>query len=87
MFSLWSTLVPLILGCALVPVQSVVTILLLQLRGRAAARRSPGSSGMTSARVVQGVLFALLLHTSAAIAQDADNGRARWRRSCCCWWR
>ncbi|WP_426564788.1 GAP family protein [Angustibacter sp. McL0619] len=73
MFSLWSTLIPLILGCALVPVQSLATILLLQSEdGRRKA--TAWVIGMTSARVVQGLLFALLLHTSAAIAQDVDDG-------------
>jgi threonine/homoserine/homoserine lactone efflux protein len=72
-FSLWSTLIPLILGCALVPVQSLATILLLQAEdGRRKA--TAWVVGMTSARVVQGLLFALLLHTSAAIAEDTKDG-------------
>src|SRR4051794_2902330 len=73
MFSLWSTLVPLILGCALVPVQSVVTILLLRTDG-GRAKAVAWVAGMTSARVIQGVLFAVLLHTSSALADDSDRG-------------
>ncbi|GAA4349939.1 GAP family protein [Angustibacter luteus] len=73
MFSLWGTLIPLILGCALVPVQSVVTILLLRAEnGRPKA--FAWVLGMTGARVFQGLIFALLLHTSSAIAEDADDG-------------
>ena len=73
-FSLWGTLIPLILGCALVPVQSVVTILLLRSEG-GRPKAVGWVAGMTSARIVQGLLFALLLrHQLRPSPEDADDG-------------
>jgi hypothetical protein len=68
MGTLWASLLPLILGGALVPVHLVITILLL---------RSPGGrgpavafvAGLTTVRLVQGAVFGLVL-------QGADDGDA-----------
>jgi hypothetical protein len=60
---MWSALVPLIVASALVPVQIVVTILLLQSTGgRGAAIAFAG--GMTAVRLAQGVVFGLILSSS-----------------------
>ncbi len=62
---MWSTLVPLIIGSALVPMQIVVTVLLLQsTSGKRAAIAFV--VGMTSVRLVQGVVFGLILSSSEA---------------------
>lgn len=71
MNDLWGTLLPLALAGALVPIQIVVTVLLL---------RSPGGvrvgaafvAGMTAVRLVQGVVFGLIL-SGADEAQQATG--------------
>jgi hypothetical protein len=63
LIDLWTTLVPLILGSAVVPVQIIITILLVQSpAGRSSAVAYVG--GMTAVRLVQGLVFGLLLGTS-----------------------
>jgi hypothetical protein len=60
---MWSTLAPLIIGSAVVPVQIVVTILLLRsTAGRGVAIAF--ASGMTVVRLAQGVLFGVILSSS-----------------------
>jgi len=66
---LWTTLLPLILGSALVPVQLIITILLLR-SGRGPMTAAAFVAGMTSVRLVQGVVFGLLL---APGESDADS--------------
>jgi Sap, sulfolipid-1-addressing protein len=64
-------LVPLMVASAIVPTQIVITILVLQLpRGRWAAFAF--IAGMFTVRVVQGVVFGLLLQPTADI-DDADG--------------
>jgi hypothetical protein len=60
MNGLWGTLLPLIAGGALVPIQLIITILLLRSTGglRTAAAFV---AGMTSVRLAQGLVFGLLL--------------------------
>lgn len=62
MTELWTSLIPLALGSALVPVQIVVTILLLRSAGRVSALA--WVIGMTTVRLVQGVVFGLLLESA-----------------------
>lgn len=71
MSSLWTTLVPVVIGSAVVPIQVVVTILLLRGDGgRASAFAWVG--GMASVRLAQGVLFGLVLTGSST--QPSDGG-------------
>jgi threonine/homoserine/homoserine lactone efflux protein len=57
MVDLWTTLLPLVIGSAVVPTQIVVTsVLLRSSRGKAAA----WIAGMAGLRVLQGVLFGLV---------------------------
>ncbi len=68
---LWSTLVPLIVASALVPVQLVATIVLLRSSfGTAAA----WVAGMATFRIAQGILFGLIFTASAAAGGEASNG-------------
>jgi hypothetical protein len=63
MVNLWTSLIPLIIGGALVPIQIIITVLLL----RSAAGRITAVAwvaGMTTVRLVQGVLFGLVLGAS-----------------------
>jgi hypothetical protein len=61
---LWSSLIPLIVGGALVPIQIIVTILLLRSKaGRITA--VTWVAGMTTVRVAQGIVFGLLLGSAS----------------------
>lgn len=67
----WAALLPLIAGSALVPVQLLVTILLIaNSRGTAVA----WVAGTTTVRVVQGVLFGLVLGFADVSADDSGPG-------------
>ena len=71
MNDLWVTLAPLIVGSALVPVQLLITILLV------ATSRSTALSwvaGMTTIRVAQGVLFGVVLASDDVPADSAGPG-------------
>jgi hypothetical protein len=71
MADLWAALIPLIIGSALVPIQIIITILLL----RSAAGRITGVAwvaGMTTIRLAQGLVFGLLLSSSKE--SDAASG-------------
>lgn len=71
MTDLWTSLIPLGLGSALVPVQIVITVLILRSAGRASA--AAWVAGMTTVRLVQGVIFGLILD---ATEDGADAGGA-----------
>jgi threonine/homoserine/homoserine lactone efflux protein len=75
MTSVWSTLVPLIIGSALVPMQIVIAVLLLQSNS---GRRTAIAfvAGMTSVRLVQGVVFGLILSSSEAETTDSQGSSA-----------
>jgi threonine/homoserine/homoserine lactone efflux protein len=63
--SLWAALGPLVLGSALVPAQLIVTIALL--RSPSGARAAIAFiAGMSSVRLIQGVVFGLMIQSSAA---------------------
>lgn len=72
MNDLWTTLLPLILGSALVPAQIIVTILLLRSRGGRIVAVA-WIAGMTVARLAQGVVFGLVLDVGSA--GEASDGR------------
>jgi hypothetical protein len=73
MSELVMTLIPLAVGSAVVPIQIIITILLL---------RSPGGrmtavawvAGMTAVRLLQGLVFGLLLRGRRGDAAGADGG-------------
>ena len=69
MGELWTSLLPLIVGSALVPIQIVITTMLLSSRaGKVAAVAWLG--GMTAVRLGQGLVFGLVLGAS----NDATSG-------------
>jgi len=61
MFDLWSNLAPLILASAVLPAQSIVTLLLVRSSLRSAYA---WVAGMTAVRLLQGVLFGVVLTAS-----------------------
>ena len=72
MIDLWTTLLPLVIGSAVVPTQTVVTSVLLRTsRGKAAA----WIAGMAAVRVLQGVLFGLVF--SEARSHATLEGKPR----------
>jgi hypothetical protein len=67
---LWSTLLPLIVASALVPVQITLTVLLLRSSvGTAAA----WVGGMTATRLAQGVLFGVVFAGAGAVTGSQDG--------------
>lgn len=68
---MWSSLVPLILGCALEPIELVITIMLL---GTPAHLRAAGAwvAGHVTTRLLQGLIFGTILHWGARRAQSID---------------
>ncbi len=71
--SLWTTLIPLTIGSAVVPVQIVITIALLRSSLRAAAS---WVAGMAAIRLLQGVLFGWVFSGVAAGSADSGPGIA-----------
>ena len=72
MIDLWTTLIPLIVGSAILPVQIAITILLLRSEGGRLTAVA-WVSGMTAVRLAQGVVFGLLLGAAAAEAGDGEG--------------
>jgi hypothetical protein len=73
MLDMWSSLVPLILGCALEPIELVITIMLLSTpSGLRAAGAWVG--GHVTTRLLQGLIFGMILHWGARGA-DSDHSR------------
>lgn len=71
MNGLWTSLIPLIVGSAVVPIQIVVTILLLK-RSRLTALA--WVAGMSTVRVAQGAVSGLVLSSSETAAADSGDG-------------
>lgn len=72
MADLWGSLIPLIVGGALVPIQIVITILLLRSKaGRITA--VAWVAGMTTVRLAQGLVFGLLLGSRSGSDTSADG--------------
>jgi hypothetical protein len=73
MGDLWGALVPLIIGSAVVPIQIVITTMLLRSasgRGTAVA----WVAGMTAVRLGQGLLFGLIIGSGSASSGEGSGG-------------
>ncbi len=70
---MWSSLIPLILGCALEPIEIVITIMLLATPAHV---RAAGAwlAGHVGTRLLQGLIFGTILHWGA---RSADSNHAR----------
>jgi hypothetical protein len=69
---LWGSLIPLIVGGALVPIQIIITILLLRSKaGRITA--VAWVAGMTTVRLAQGIVFGLLLGSASGSDSTSDG--------------
>lgn len=71
MADLWGTLLPLAIASAIVPVQLVITVLLLQA-GHGRVTALAWLAGMLSVRLGQGLIFGLLL--GPGVLADGDSG-------------
>jgi hypothetical protein len=73
MQDMWLTLAPLIAGSAVVPIQIIVTILLLRsVHGRGTA--VAWVAGMTTLRLLQGLVFGLLLGAKGGATASSSGG-------------
>ncbi|MBP1705532.1 MAG: conserved rane protein of unknown function [Chloroflexi bacterium] len=73
MTNLWTALVPLMIGSAILPFQIAITVLLLRSSaGRFAA--VAWVAGMTTVRLAQGIVFGLVLGGAARSSGDAGAG-------------
>lgn len=73
MLDLWTSLIPLALGSAILPVQITITILLLQSSG-GRAKGLAWVGGMTLVRLAQWVVFGILLGTASADEEVTGPG-------------
>jgi hypothetical protein len=71
MDNVWTALVPLIVGSALVPVQLLITILLI---ARSRLLALAWLAGTTTVRLAQGVLFGLVLSSDDVSSTDSGPG-------------
>ncbi len=74
MTTMWLGLAPLILISALMPVEMVITIMLLGSPGRARTAAS-AVAGMITVRLLQGLIFGMILHWGA---RDATKNGQGW---------
>jgi hypothetical protein len=76
MASLWGSLIPLIIGSAIVPIQIMITVLLLRSKaGKITA--VAWVAGMTTVRLAQGLVFGLILGAGNSGGSTSDGpGRA-----------
>lgn len=72
MTDLWTSLIPLIIGGALVPIQIIITILLLR-SGAGRITAVAWVAGMTTVRLGQGLVFGLVLGGGASSGSSSDG--------------
>ena len=72
------SILPLILGSAIVPVQIIMVILMLTSEKQGPAKAIAFISGMTLVRLAQGVIFGLILTGGGA---TDEGGGAGWIKS------
>jgi threonine/homoserine/homoserine lactone efflux protein len=69
------SLLPLIIGSAVVPVQIIIDILLLKSPKQGLLKASAYVGGMTSMRLLQGLIFGLILTEGASATGEGSNGK------------
>lgn len=69
------SLLPFIIGSAVVPVQIIIDILLLKNPHRGSLKALAYVGGMTTIRILQGFVFGLILTSSAAASTEANSGK------------
>ena len=74
MFNTLVSILPLILGSAIVPAQIIMIILMLTSEKQAPAKAAAFILGMTLVRLAQGVIFGLVLTGGDATGEDGSSG-------------
>ena len=74
MGSVLVSLLPLIIGSAVVPLQIIMIILILTSEGKALSKAIAFVAGMTVVRLGQGILFGLIFHSGSDTTAAADDG-------------
>jgi hypothetical protein len=69
------SLFPLIIGSALVPIQIIIDILLLKNPKQGLFKALAYVGGMTTLRLLQGLIFGLILTNSGSSSSSADSGK------------
>ncbi len=70
------SLTPYIIGSAVVPVQIIIGVLLLQSPQQGLLKSSAYLAGMTLTRVLQGLVFGFVFAASGAAAVDGSSGKS-----------
>jgi threonine/homoserine/homoserine lactone efflux protein len=73
--SLLTSLLPLILGSAIVPIQVIITILLLKSPRKGLLKASAYLAGMTTLRLLQGLVFGMILAGDNSTA-ETESGKS-----------
>jgi Sap, sulfolipid-1-addressing protein len=69
------SLLPLIIGSALVPIQIIIVILLLKSPRQGLLKASAYVGGMTTLRLLQGLIFGLILTGGASATAEESSGK------------
>jgi hypothetical protein len=69
------SLLPLIIGSALVPIQIIIVILLLKSPRQGLLKATAYAGGMTTIRLLQGLIFGLILTNSASATTGESSGK------------
>jgi threonine/homoserine/homoserine lactone efflux protein len=69
------SLVPLIIGSAVVPVQIIIDILLLKSPRQGLLKASAYVGGMTTMRMLQGLIFGLIITGGASATDEESSGK------------
>jgi hypothetical protein len=70
------SLLPFIIGSAVVPIQIIIDILLLKSPRQGLLKASAYVGGMTTLRLLQGLIFGLILTNSTAASTDEAGGKS-----------
>jgi hypothetical protein len=69
------SLIPLIIGSAVVPIQIIIDILLLKSPKQSLLKASAYVGGMTTLRLLQGLIFGLILTGGASATSEESSGK------------
>ena len=76
MGSIIVSLLPFIIGSALVPIQIIIVFLLLKSPNQGLLKASAYLAGMTLVRLLQGLIFGLMLNSSGTTSVEGESGKS-----------
>ena len=76
MITVLFSLLPYIIGSAVVPVQIIINLLLLTSPRQGLLKAAAYVSGMTITRLFQGLIFGLILFESPAMVEESNGKNA-----------